>query len=111
MTYYPKNRILISVNCEKNETLDCDAYRLLLRATCQGVDSTRWIGNSGAVVCNFMGGTNVTGEDSLRNQYGFCKCEDGSMVSTSALYGFALDNDERNQKKQSQGQSLKDVNK
>lgn len=90
---------LISASCLARGAA-CPALASLERATLSGIED-RWVGGAepGALMCGDLGGLAVPGEDvSLANgsppgQDGFCLFPDGTYISTSTLFHYALRNE------------------
>ncbi len=84
--------LLISAGCKKADAeFNCLSYSALTKAKVM----KSWPAggaNPGALICKNLQGSIVRGKNERREENSFCKFSDKSMVSSAALYVFALKN-------------------
>jgi hypothetical protein len=86
--------ILLNQDCVKSDGKPkCEAYQAALKASYKGVEGPA-SANPGALICIHQKDARyVIGTDAKRNENGFCKFPDGSLISGGSLYGQAILND------------------
>lgn len=79
-------KLELSENCFKNEKPNCMAYSVSLEKGPKVTLNQFGSNNKAAMNCKNMGGKNLVALDKDRNEFGFCKFGDGSMVTIWSMY-------------------------
>ncbi|HLE00007.1 MAG TPA: hypothetical protein VJB59_07100 [Bdellovibrionota bacterium] len=96
----PERHLMISSGCVKSRApgkivFDCAAYRALRIASTIQLQQAHYAGgHPGAAICrNPLGGEFVIGIENTpeRDENGFCRFKDGSIVDVGTIFRYALD--------------------
>lgn len=79
-------KLELSENCFKSEKPNCQAYTVSLEKGPKVTLNQFGSNNKAALNCKNMGGKNLVALDKDRNEFGFCKFGDGSMVTIWSMY-------------------------
>ena len=79
-------KLELSENCFKKTKPDCIAFSVSQSKPGPVKITTEGATNLAAINCANLGGKNLIGMNSKRDQFNFCRFEDGSMITSWSMY-------------------------